>query len=120
MALTWQDVINTAPNEAAQLELFTIGQQNKIITRVEAMAKAELFYEDLQLAQELLAAHFATSALGEAAGRGSLSSENIGGVSVSYTMPVNNPTPNKPWLSTWYGREYNQLVNKWAMTVFTI
>jgi hypothetical protein len=52
-------------------------------------------------------AHKAVLSLTPAAGKGTTGSESIGGVSVTNTLAVNNPTAEQGVLETHFGRQYH-------------
>lgn len=59
-------------------------------------------------AQTMLAAHHLHQAFENGPGVGSLSSESVGGISQSWTMPYNNPKTQLG--STWWGSRYLEIV----------
>lgn len=59
---------------------------------VDNLVSASVFRKDTQIAQTYLAAHLLSMSAENSGGRGPLSSETVGDVSVSYTLPYLNQT----------------------------
>jgi hypothetical protein len=74
---------------------------------VDLLVKEEIFGTRTELAQRYLAAHFIAQSLTEAEGRGALSSETIGGISQTWTMP--NLNDKSAIGSTQYGLRYKEI-----------
>lgn len=72
----------------------------------ENMVSESIYGKDAQIAQTYFAAHVLSMAAENSGGRGPLSSETVGDVSVSYTLPYLNQTSVLG--STQYGLMYIQ------------
>ncbi len=81
-----------------------------ILEDVERMVKESIFGEETELARRYLAAHFLASSNQEDGGRGSLSSESIGGISRGYTMPT--MTQKSALSTTGFGLHYLEIANR--------
>jgi len=81
-----------------------------ILEDVLRIVKESVFGEETELARRYLAAHFLASSNQEDGGRGSLSSESIGGISRGYTMPT--MTQKSGLSTTGYGLHYLEFVNR--------
>lgn len=74
---------------------------------VDELVKPEIFGNKTEIAQRYLAAHFLSQALTDSGGRGPVSSETIGGISRSWTLPYLN---QKSVLgATQYGMQYLEI-----------
>ena len=104
--ITWEDVKNTAIEIADELDAFTPQQESLVVNMANRRIPVSKFGDDTFDARRYYAAHQAAIAAGPSAGEGTTSSETIGNVSTGVTLAVNNPTPDKNFLSTVYGREY--------------
>lgn len=74
---------------------------------VDSYVKQDLFGDLTQIAQTYAAAHLISMANQPTGGRGPVSSESIGGISRSYTLPWLNQKTN--WGGTQYGLFFLQL-----------
>jgi hypothetical protein len=99
--IIWQDVLDTAKDEATNLAAFTVPQQTMILD--ETYCAVPETYGDWTL---IYAAHIAVQSTLESAGEGARTSESIGGVSSNKNQPVNNPSAKESLLETTYGRQY--------------
>ena len=109
--ITFDDVMDTALDESEGLNNFTPSQRKLVIDMATRKVPQANYREDTFDARRFLAAHIAVMMLQPSAGEGTEASSNIGSVSVSHTMPVNNPTAKQNILSTIYGRQYVDLRN---------
>lgn len=89
---------------------------NVVYPLVEQMVRETKFGNLTKPAQTYLAAHILSLAATDSGGRGPLSSESIGDVSVSYTLPYLNQTT--VLASTQYGLMFLELQNKIYVPVF--
>jgi hypothetical protein len=107
--ITWEDVLNTALGERPNLEPFTPPQQELVLNEATARVTTTRYGTRTFDARRYLAAHIACMMTQVSAGEGTEGSSSIGGVSVSHTMPVNNPTALQNILSTVYGRQFEEI-----------
>ena len=105
--ITWQNVIDTAKDEAEALTAFTPEQQTLILE--ETYCAVPSTYGDwTPIMRRYYAAHIAVQSTLESAGEGAYTTENIGSISANKNQPVNNPQADQPLLETTYGRHYWQ------------
>lgn len=117
--ISWDNVLDTAIDQRALLETFTVSQQNLILNQVALQVPESQFYAYTFDARRYLAAHLATMAIGPAAGEGTASNQTLGDVSVGVTLAVNNPSAKQNLLATVYGREYFEIFKQVAIPVWT-
>lgn len=106
VTLTWEDVKNTAIDNADEFDEFTQAQQDLVLNATVNHVPESRFLTDTFDARRYYAAHLATMHFGPAAGEGTRSSESIGSVSTGVTLAVNNPLASQRILSTTYGEIY--------------
>ena len=104
--IAWEDVKNTAIDNIDLLDAFTPAQEKLVVDMANRRVPISRFGDDTFDARRFYAAHQAIMAVGPAAGEGTQANESIGSVSAGVTLAVNNPTPDKNYLATVYGREY--------------
>ena len=114
--ITWDDVLLVAEEERASSETDPSGfanisdrQKDFFIALANNVISFERYEELTYFARCYYVAHRAILSVTQAAGQGTVSSESIGGVSVSNTMPVNNPSADQGILETHFGRQYYDL-----------
>ena len=82
----------------------------QVLEDADLFVDGNLFGDYTEIAQRYIAAHFLSLANQPVGGRGPLSSESVGGVSQSFTLPYLN---QKTVLgSTQYGLMYMELANR--------
>lgn len=89
-----------------------------VYSLVEQMVRESRFGALTDSAQTYLAAHILSLAATDSGGRGPLSSESIGGISVSYTLPYLNQ--HSVLASTQYGLMFLELQRKVITPVLVI
>jgi S-adenosylmethionine hydrolase len=123
--ITWQDVLDTAILEADQespsfdpysLQNFTENQQLMILDLASKKVLIARWTDLTFHGRRYYATHKAMLAITPAAGEGTTGSESIGGVSVSKTLAVNNPSAEQGILETHFGRQYWELFTENIMT----
>jgi hypothetical protein len=107
--VTAEEVIDIAEAERAKLETLSTRQWDFIFVMVDKLVGQTKFGDLYKEGFTYLAAHAAVMMVTRAAGEGTLSGESLGEFSQSFTMAVNNPTPDKNILSTIYGRQYTEI-----------
>lgn len=91
---------------------------NVVYPLVKQMVREPKFGALTKAAQTYLAAHILSLAATDSGGRGPLSSESIGDISVSYTLPYLNQT--SVLASTQYGLMFLELQRKVITPVFVL
>lgn len=91
---------------------------NVVYPLVDKMVRESRFGGLTESAQTYLAAHILSLAATDSGGRGPLSSESIGDISVSYTLPYLNQT--SVLASTQYGLMFLELQRKVITPVYVI
>lgn len=106
MAVVWADVVEVAP----ELTTYPVGLQTLMLARALESIDAAQFCGDAtaeyNLAVRYLAAHFATeqkNATENAGVSGTIKSESVGGLSVSYGSHGAGAASRAGWESTSYG-----------------
>jgi len=85
---------------------------------VENLVSVQRFGKHTETAQRYLMAHFLSLAKQNSGGRGPLSSESIGGIARSYTLPYLNQT--SVIASTQYGLMFLEIQNRVTVAVMVI
>jgi len=119
--IVWQDVLDTAILEADQeslsfdpysLQNFNDNQKTMILH----LAEQKCFFVRWGIltfhGRRFYAAHKAALAITPASGEGTTGSESVGNISISKTMPVNNPSAEQGILETHFGRQYYELLTE--------
>lgn len=114
--ITWVDVENTAVLEYGESQFDPIGFAN--LTDAQKQLILDEAFDIVIFSRwntlcfdgrRYYCAHKGMLAVTAAAGQGTTGSENIGSVSVSSTLAVNNPTAEQGFLETHFGRQYYNL-----------
>lgn len=114
--ITWTEVENTAVLEFGESQFDPIGFANLTDAQKQLILDESfdvVIFEKWKTlcfdGRRYYCAHKAVLAVTPPAGQGTLAGENIGAVSTSNTMAVNNPSAEQGILETHFGRQYNQL-----------
>lgn len=116
--VTWEEVLLVASGSPDVCKFKTNTQQEFFLNQAgRRFVRAD--YDDFTAEiQAYAAAHFAQMAKTEAAGLGPASSESIGGVSRSNTLPSLNT--NETWGETIYGRVVKKIMATRAPTTVVV
>lgn len=122
--ITWEDVMDTAViafrdagitgDEFSPTELDNLtDRQKQLILNETNRVVLYSRWKDLTFdGRRYYSAHKAILLYTPSAGQGTTSNESVGSVSVSMTMPVNNPSAEQGILETHLGRQYDQLLRR--------
>lgn len=113
---SWADVLRVSKN-APDVAKFTTTSDREFFLNAAGRRFKEDQYEDFTLEiQAYATAHYAQMAQTEPAGLGPKSSESIGGISASLTLPVLNT--NEHWGETIFGRMVKKIMAQAAFPNF--
>ena len=105
---TWTDVLRISRN-APDIALITDTVDQEFFLNMAGQRFKTDQYDEFKLEiQTYAAAHYAQMAFTEAAGLGPKSSESIGGISASFTLPVLNT--DEHWGETIFGRMVKKIM----------
>ncbi len=99
---TWDDVLLVSKNAPDVAKFTKTSDRNFFLNQAGRRFKDNQYDEFTAEIQAYAAAHFAQMAQTEPAGLGPKSSESIGGISASFTLPVLNT--DEHWGETIFGR----------------
>ncbi|MCK4959234.1 MAG: DUF4054 domain-containing protein [Planctomycetes bacterium] len=115
---TWTDVLRVSRN-APDIALFTETIDREFFLNMAGRRFKEDQYDEFRLEiQAYATAHFAQMAFTEAAGLGPKSSESIGGISASFTLPVLNT--DEHWGETIFGRMVKKIMAQTSFPQFIV
>lgn len=107
--VTFEEVLDMMDGERSKFELIPTRAQETIFAMVDKLVGEDKWGDLYKYGFLYLSAHYFALAVDKAAGSGTLSSESLGEISQSFTMPVNNPTAKEGLYATQYGRTYAEL-----------
>lgn len=107
--ITFEEVLDVMNGELSKFENISVRTQETVFTMVDKLVGEDKWGDLYKEGFLYLSAHLYALAVDKAAGSGTLSSESLGEMSQSFTMPVNNPQAKEGLYSTQYGRWYAEL-----------
>lgn len=112
----WTDVLIIAENAPDVIAVVDVTKQEFYLNQAGRRFKEDQYDEFTLEIQAYAAAHFAQMAHTEPAGLGPKSSENIGGISASLTLPVLNT--DEHWGETIFGRMVKKIMAQAGFPTF--
>ena len=120
LALSFQEILDfiSDPELKKQISTLSEGARSLILEEVTRECEESYFKASTKSARIYLAIHKSWIASSEVTPRGNVSSENVGGVSTTWTMRKNNPIGDQEIYSTTFGAEYMRLRKKYNQRIF--
>lgn len=109
---TWDTVLIIAQGAPDIIAIIDVAHQDFFLAQASRRFTIDQYGDFAEEIQAHAAAHYAQMAQTDPAGKGPISSESVGGVSVSYTLPVNN-TP-ETYGETQFGRILKKMMKEHA------